>query len=101
MCPALLSFIRAALASFALAALMPKAQADDWPMLGRNQTRNSVSPEKKPPTWWQHELREIGQMQSERNIKWKAELGSTARGEPVVAGGLVWLGFRGFIARPR
>jgi hypothetical protein len=26
--------------------------ADDWPMRGRDGTRNAVSPEKNPPTMW-------------------------------------------------
>ena len=36
-------------------------RADDWPMLGRDATRNPVSSEKNPPTWWQVEVTEKGQ----------------------------------------
>lgn len=37
--------------------------ATDWPMLGRDITRNSVSPEQSPPTDWD--------VTTGRNIKWK------------------------------
>ena len=33
------------------------ALADDWPMLGRDGTRNSVSPEIGGPTFWSVENR--------------------------------------------
>ena len=32
--------------------LSTQACADDWPMLGRDQTRNAVSSEKQPPLDW-------------------------------------------------
>ena len=47
-------------------------RTEDWPMFGRNQTRNPVSPEKGAPVEWD--------VKSGRNIKWKAKLGS----EPVL-----------------
>lgn len=79
----------------ALALLLPNAaRADDWPMAGRDATRNAVSPEKDPPLWWQVELRN-GQgkvTQPARNIRWSAKLGTHTKGEPIVAGGLVWVG---------
>src|SRR5262249_25717735 len=92
MCPELRSCVRAALASLTLASLLPMARADDWPMLGRDWTRNPVSREKNPPTWWQHERDENDRIQPERNIKWKVKIGSLTRGDPVVSGGLVWVG---------
>jgi len=58
--------------------------ADDWPMFGRDKTRNPVSPEKNPPTEWD--------LKSGKNIKWKAKLGSMTFAAPVVANGLVWIG---------
>jgi outer membrane protein assembly factor BamB/protein-L-isoaspartate O-methyltransferase len=75
------SEVRALLALFLL--LLP-ARAEDWPMLGRDQSRNPVSPEKCAPTDWD--------FKTGRNIKWKAKLGYITFGSPVVAGGLVWIG---------
>lgn len=63
-------------------------------MLGRDQTRNAVSPEKNPPTDWQIEERnDKGVLvKPARNIKWQAQLGSVSLGGPVIADGLVWVG---------
>ena len=47
-----------------LAVPMPTLFADDWPMLGRDSTRNSVSPEKNPPLDWD--------VKTGRNIKWRS-----------------------------
>ncbi len=70
------------------------ANADDWPMLGRTNSHNPVSPEKDPPLAWKVEQRDdSGQLvQSAENIKWTAKLGNNAIGDPVVANGLVWIG---------
>jgi hypothetical protein len=35
-----------------LCVLLPELRGGDWPMLGRDATRNSVSPEKTPPLDW-------------------------------------------------
>lgn len=59
-------------------------RAEDWPMLGRDKTRNPVSPEKGAPVEWD--------VTTGRNIKWRAPLGYIAWADPVVAGGLVWIG---------
>lgn len=61
---------------------------DDWPMLGRDNTRNPLSPEKNPPLWWAASDRP----EARKNIKWIAALGTWTKGDPVVAGGLVWIG---------
>jgi hypothetical protein len=69
------------------------ARAEDWPMLGRDGTRNAVSPEKNPPTFWQIEgvptkfenQRPIEWTTESKNVKWKAELGINTFGTPVVA----------------
>jgi outer membrane protein assembly factor BamB len=84
------------MASFAVA-----AHAEDWPMWGRDGTRNMVSSEKKPPTSWQVESRDRhGKVvQPARNIKWLAKLGSVSMGTPVVAGGLVWVGTNNYYPR--
>ncbi len=70
------------------------AGAADWPMLGRDATRNPVSPEANAPRQWQIELRgEQGQVtQQAKNIRWTAKLGSQTYGTPVVSQGLVWIG---------
>jgi outer membrane protein assembly factor BamB len=64
------------------------SMAADWPMGGRDGTRNPVSPEKGAPTDW--EARADGRLP--KNILWTARLGSRAIGGPVVAGGLIWIG---------
>src|SRR4051812_23027511 len=76
------------------------ASADDWPVFGRDQTHNAVSPEKGAPTAWHAKgsaKTVVGDKVTERhadakNIKWTAQLGSHSLGGPVVSGGLVWVG---------
>ncbi len=60
------------------------ASADDWPMWGRVPERLMVSPEKNPPVDWD--------VESGRNIKWVAQLGSQSYGNPIVVNGLVIVG---------
>jgi outer membrane protein assembly factor BamB len=76
-----------------------QASAGDWPMFGRDGTRNAVSPEKNPPLDWS-----IGTYNSKtfrwkfdktRNIKWRARLGNATFGTPIVAGGHVYIGTNG------
>jgi outer membrane protein assembly factor BamB len=56
----------------------------DWPMWGGTPDRNMVSGQKNLPTSW-----DVG---SKKNIRWVAALGSQSYGNPVVAGGMVYLG---------
>jgi len=56
----------------------------DWPMWGGTPDRNMVSSMKGLPTTWD--------VKTKKNIKWMAELGSQAYGNPVVAGGIVYVG---------
>lgn len=80
--------------------------AAEWPLLGRDRTRNALSPEKRPPLDWS-----IGTYNSAnyrwnfdktRNIRWRARLGTTAFGvsttfgSPIVADGQVYIGTNGF-----
>ena len=52
------------------------AVADDWPMLGRDGTRNSVSAEIGAPVEWIVESREGDRVIREsRGIRWSAPLG--------------------------
>src|SRR5215213_10943919 len=71
-----------AAASLALAASDPPGT--DWPMWGGTPDRNMVSSMKGLPTTWD--------VKTKKNIKWMAELGSQAYGNPVVAGGIVYVG---------
>src|SRR5687767_1124624 len=62
--------------------------AADWPMGGRDATRNPASPETGAPTDWQIPTDD----KRARNIRWSAAVGTRAIGGPVVANGLVWVG---------
>lgn len=68
---------------------LPRLQASepgtgDWPMWGGTSDRNMVSAATGLPADWD--------VKSGRNIKWVAELGSQSYGNPVVAGGMVFVG---------
>jgi len=56
----------------------------DWPMWGGTPDRNMVSGMKGLPTDWD--------IKTKKNVKWVADLGSQSYGNPVVAGGLVFVG---------
>jgi outer membrane protein assembly factor BamB len=56
----------------------------DWPMWGGSPARNMVSTTKNLPEIWD--------LKAGKNIKWKAILGSTSYGNPVVADGKVYVG---------
>jgi outer membrane protein assembly factor BamB len=64
--------------------LVGLAAAADWPVFGRDATRNAVVPHGDPPTDWD--------VTNGRNIKWKVQLGSQTIAAPVVAGGHVYIG---------
>lgn len=71
--------------------------AADWPMLGRDGTRNAVSPERNPPTSWDigTSIDDAGNMKVERTstgIQWFAKLGEFTHSSPVISDGLVWIG---------
>ena len=51
----------------------------DWPMWGGTPIRNMVSDMKGAPVTWD--------IQSKKNVRWMAALGSQSYGNPVVAGG--------------
>src|SRR6266536_3819819 len=81
-------FTRIAVAASAVVALSAfhtrTAVAEDWPMWGRAPNRLMVTPEKGVPMDWD--------VESGKNIKWVATIGSQSYGNPVVAGGLVTIG---------
>jgi outer membrane protein assembly factor BamB len=56
----------------------------DWPMWGGTPDRNMNSPMKGIPITWD--------IQKKINVKWMGELGSQSYGNPVVAGGQVYVG---------
>ena len=56
----------------------------DWPMWGGTPDRNMVSKQKNLPLTWD--------IKSGKNVKWVSELGSQTYGNPVVAGGKVFVG---------
>lgn len=56
----------------------------DWPMWGGTPDRNMVSNMKGLPTSWN--------IEKKTNIKWVSSLGSQSYGNPVVAGGQVYVG---------
>jgi outer membrane protein assembly factor BamB len=56
----------------------------NWPMWGGTPDRNMVSNMKGLPTDWD--------IKTKKNIKWVAKLGSQSYGNPVVAGGMVFVG---------
>ncbi len=63
----------------------------DWPMWGGSPDRNMVSTMSGIPTTWD--------VKSGKNIKWTAKLGSQTYGNPVVAGGQVYVGTNNALAR--
>lgn len=65
--------------------------AGDWPMWGGSPDRNMVSPMKGLPTSWD--------LQTGKNVKWIARLGSQSYGNPVVAGGVVLVGTNNELTR--
>jgi outer membrane protein assembly factor BamB len=75
------------LATLALAAPGTRASdpgTGDWPMWGGTPDRNMVSGERGLPTEWD--------VKTKKNVKWTATLGSQSYGNPVVAGGMVFVG---------
>jgi outer membrane protein assembly factor BamB len=63
----------------------------DWPMWGGTPERNMVSPMKGIPTSWD--------IKTKKNVKWMAQLGSQSYGNPVVAGGQVYVGTNNELVR--
>jgi len=66
-----------------LSAADPNA-GGDWPMWGGTPDRNMVSGMKGLPSEWD--------VKTKKNIRWVADLGSQSYGNPVVAGGMVFVG---------
>ena len=56
----------------------------NWPMWGGTPDRNMVSSMKGLPAEWD--------IKTKKNVKWVAKLGSQSYGNPVVSGGMVFVG---------
>lgn len=88
----LLAFLAAVLLPSAvclLPAALPSASASDpgggdWPMWGGTPDRNMISNMKGLPISWD--------VKTKKNVKWVAALGSQSYGNPIVAGGQVYVG---------
>ena len=65
--------------------------SQDWPMWGGAAGRNMVSAVTNLPASWD--------IKAKTNIKWKAGLGSTSYGNPVIADGRVYVGTNNALAR--
>jgi outer membrane protein assembly factor BamB len=80
--------LAAVLVAAALTTPAPLAASDppteDWPMWGGTPDRNLVSARKGMPIEWN--------VETKKNVKWVAELGSQSYGNPVVADGMVFVG---------
>jgi outer membrane protein assembly factor BamB len=68
---------------FLLLSVLPLI-SQDWPMWGGTEQRNMVSSIENLPSSWD--------VKTGRNVKWKAALGDTSYGNPVVADGKVFVG---------
>lgn len=62
----------------------PKLKKGDWPMWGGSRDRNMVSDETGLPYQWD--------VETKKNIKWIAPLGSQTYGNPVIVEGKIFLG---------
>ena len=58
--------------------------AGDWPMWGGSPSRNAVSRETGIPHQWN--------LETKKNVRWAAPLGTSTYGGPVVVGGRVYVG---------
>ena len=76
--------IAALLATLPLSISASDPKTGDWPMWGGTPDRNMVSDMKGLPADWD--------IKTKKNIKWMADLGSQSYGNPVVAGGMVFVG---------
>ncbi len=56
----------------------------EWPMWGGSPDRNMVSDEKNIPGTWD--------LETGKNVKWKAKLGSQSYGNPVIVQGKIYIG---------
>ncbi len=84
--------LMAVVVAFASLTSLAAIFAADWPMRGRDRSRNAVSPERNAPIDW-----ELGDDSSvppkpPSHVRWSARLGEQSCGDPVIARGHVWVG---------
>jgi outer membrane protein assembly factor BamB len=75
--------------------LAVSSHAADWPVWGRDASRNMVSDEKGAPSKWdigEMNDKEVVDMKTTKNIKWVAKIGSQAYGNVTVGNGKVLVG---------
>src|SRR5262245_51721513 len=65
----------------------------EWPMWGGSPDRNMVSSAKGLVSEWD--------VKTKKNVKWVADLGSQSYGNPVVAGGMVFVGTNNELLRDK
>jgi outer membrane protein assembly factor BamB len=80
-------------AAAALHAQAPAPASGDWSMWGGTPSRNMVSSMKGLPLDWD--------VKTKKNVKWVADLGSQSYGNPVVAGGMVFVGTNNELLRDK
>lgn len=83
--------------------LMLAFQAADWPIWGRDNSRNMVSPEKGLPEAFEPGKPKAGSEEIDpattKGVRWTAKLGSQAYGNPTIAGGRVFVGTNNEVPR--
>jgi len=93
----------ALLATASLTLTAPHALAQDWPMWGRDYTRNMFGhatglPAEIVPGEYVGDSEDID-LQTTKNVKWIAKLGSQSYGNPTVADGRVYVGTNNDVPR--
>jgi outer membrane protein assembly factor BamB len=71
----------------------PATSGRDWTMWGGSPARNMVSSMTGLPVEWD--------VKTKKNVKWMAELGSQSYGNPVVSGGMVFVGTNNELVRDK
>jgi outer membrane protein assembly factor BamB len=83
-------------AAMLLAGIVSATAAEDWPQWGNTPDRNMISAAKNLPLNWNPGKKNYETNQYDvataTNVKWIAKLGSQTYGNPVVAGGKVFVG---------
>ncbi len=97
------TLLRGVATPIALALLCSHASAQDWPMWGRDATRNMVAevkglPLEIVPGQFAGDSETID-LETSTNVKWIAKLGSQSYGNPTVADGRVYVGTNNDVPR--
>ncbi|MFK7790240.1 MAG: PQQ-binding-like beta-propeller repeat protein [Phycisphaeraceae bacterium] len=92
-----LTALAVASAAICFTTILPSANAEDWPIWGRDASRNMVAPDAGAIPHDFAPGEEIGRTgkidpETKKKVKWVAKLGSQAFGNPVVSQGKVLVG---------